>query len=412
MDLITDSRKTQGKRKEPKMRLQEYSANGSSVVAAMQSLRAEPAADACEWLSLEHLALGSERVGGMVVRSAQVRKVLKTISRLSPYKATVLIHGESGTGKELVARALHSLGSAPGGPFVTFNCSNLVETLAESQLFGHVRGAFTDAREDSLGYFRSANGGTLFLDEIGELPLRLQPKLLRAVETHEIQPVGSSRSYSVDIRLVAATNRDLRAMVKAGQFRDDLYYRLNAAAIVVPPLRERREAIPAFVAHFIEHYNRLFGKNVKEVSRAALDAICANQWHGNVRELGHAIESAVLMTENERIDLDDLPFQHDYATPEAVGVPTNAMLPNGAQDLPEGETEGGTKEWPYSLDAVIREASKLALIRALQATEGNCHRAAELLGVSRYTVYRMLNRFGLAEGRTYRTFRKPTVRRA
>ena len=394
------------------MRLQEYSANGSPVEAAMSNLRADPAAAACDWFSLEHLAHGSERVGGMVVRSAQVRKVLKTISRLSPYKATVLIHGESGTGKELVARALHTLGSAPGGPFVTFNCSNLVETLAESQLFGHVRGAFTDAREDSLGYFRSANGGTLFLDEIGELPLRLQPKLLRAVETHEIQPVGSSRSYSVDIRLVAATNRDLRAMVKAGQFRDDLYYRLNAAAILVPPLRERREAIPAFVAHFIEHYNRLFGKNVKEVSRAALDTICANQWLGNVRELGHAIESAVLMTETDRIDIDDLPFNHDDATPEAVGVPPEAMLPSAPLDLVEGAANNTAKEWPYSLDAVIREASKLALIRALQATEGNCHRAAELLGVSRYTVYRMLNRFGLAEGRTYRTFRKPTVRRA
>jgi len=395
------------------MRLQEYSANGSPVAAAMDNLRAGPTDAACEWFSLEHLAHGSERVGGMVVRSAQVRKVLKTISRLSPYKATVLIQGESGTGKELVARALHTLGSAPGGPFVTFNCSNLVETLAESQLFGHVRGAFTDAREDSLGYFRSANGGTLFLDEIGELPLRLQPKLLRAVETHEIQPVGSSRSYSVDIRLVAATNRDLRAMVKAGQFRDDLYYRLNAAAIVVPPLRERREAIPAFVAHFIEHYNRLFGKDVKEVSRGALDAICANEWHGNVRELGHAIESAVLMTETDRIDINDLPFQHDDATPEAVEMPVDAMLSDGGPDLVEAGA-GGTaaKEWPYSLDAVIREASKLALIRALQATEGNCHRAAELLGVSRYTVYRMLNRFGLAEGRTYRTFRKPTVRRA
>src|SRR5208337_4584362 len=212
----------------------------ANPVAAATNLRAERvAAAACEWLSLEHLALGSERVGGMVVRSAQVRKLLKTISRLSPYKATVLIHGESGTGKELVARALHTQGSAPGGPFVTFNCSNLVESLAESQLFGHVRGAFTDAREDSLGYFRSANGGTLFLDEVGELPLRLQPKLLRALDTHEIQPVGSSRCYSVDIRLVAASNRDLHAMVKAGQFRDDLYYRLNAAAIVVPPLRER-----------------------------------------------------------------------------------------------------------------------------------------------------------------------------
>ena len=394
------------------MRLHEYSANGSPVPAAMNNLRAEPAGAACEWLSLEHLAHGSERVGGMVVRSAQVRKVLKTISRLSPYKATVLINGESGTGKELVARALHTLGSTPGGPFVTFNCSNLVETLAESQLFGHVRGAFTDAREDSLGYFRSANGGTLFLDEIGELPLRLQPKLLRAVETHEIQPVGSSRSYSVDIRLVAATNRDLRAMVKAGQFRDDLYYRLNAAAILVPPLRERREAIPAFVAHYIEHFNRLFGKDVKLVSRRALDVLCANQWPGNIRELGHAIESAVLMTDSDRIDVDDLPFRHDNANP-AAPEPVEALLPNSAlDDLVEGGVNGAAKDWPYSLDAVIREASKLALIRALQATEGNCHRAAELLGVSRYTVYRMLNRFGLAEGRTYRTFRKPTIRRA
>src|SRR5579862_1151594 len=193
-----------------------------------------------EWFSLEQLRVGAENVGGMVVQSESMRRALKTIARLGPYKATVLVHGESGTGKELVARALHTLGPVPKGPFVTFNCSNLVESLAEAQLFGHVRGAFTDAREDALGYFRSANGGTLFLDEIGELPLRLQPKLLRAVETHEVQPVGSAQSYKVDIRLVAATNRDLRAMVKVAAFRDDLYYRLNAAAILVPPLRERR----------------------------------------------------------------------------------------------------------------------------------------------------------------------------
>ncbi len=371
------------------------SANGLLVAAAMNNLRAEPTAAACEWLSLEHLAQGSERFGGMVVRSAQLRKVLKTITRLSSYKTTVLIHGESGTGKELVARALHTLGSAAGGPFVTFNCSNLVDSLAESQLFGHVRGAFTDAREDSLGYFRSANGGTLFLDEIGELPLQLQPKLLHAVETHEIQPVGSSRCYSVDIRLVAATNRDLRAMVKAGQFRDDLYYRLNSPAILVPPLRERREAIPAFVAHFIEHFNRLFGKDVKFVSRAAMDAVCANEWLGNVRELGHVIENAVLMNESDRIDLDDLPLHHENAACEPTGLPVDLMLPNGALDLVEGGVNGVGKDWPYSLDAVIREASKLALIRALQATEGNCRRASELLGVSRYTVYRMMNRFGL-----------------
>jgi len=191
-----------------------------------------------EWLDIESLAFASDSIGGMVVQSAEMRKVLKTIARLGSYKVTVLVYGESGTGKELVARALHTLGPVPKGPFVTFNCSNLIESLAESQLFGHVRGAFTDAREDSLGYFRSANGGSLFLDEIGELPLRLQPKLLRAVELHEVQPVGSAQSYKVNIRLIAATNRDLRAMVKAGQFRDDLYYRLSATAITVPPLRQ------------------------------------------------------------------------------------------------------------------------------------------------------------------------------
>jgi DNA-binding NtrC family response regulator len=379
-------------------------ANESPVATGMNNLRVESADAAREWLSLEHLARGSERVGGMVVQSAPMRKVLKAISRFSPHKATVLVQGESGTGKELVARALHTQGSATG-PFVTFNCSNLVESLAESQLFGHVLGAFTDARENSLGYFRSANGGTLFLDEVGELPLQLQPKLLRAVETHEIQPVGSSKSHSVDIRIVAATNRDLRAMVKAGQFRDDLYYRINTATILVPPLRERREAIPAFVAHFIEHFNRLFAKEVKFVSRAAVDAICANQWPGNVRELSHAIESAVLMTDGDRIDVGDLPFHHENTPGEAI---VDAMLPDGSPDLVEGGINSDGEDSTYSLEAAIREASKLALIQALQATDGNCHRAAELLGVSRYTVYRMLKGFGLGEGRTYRTFRKPT----
>src|ERR1019366_7416581 len=253
------------------------------------------------WVSVAELTDDSEQVAGMLVESEPARKVMASIARIAPYKTAVLVYGESGVGKELISRAIHQQGPFPNGPFVTFNCSNLVESLAEAQLFGHVKGAFTDAREESLGYFRSANGGTLFLDEVGELPLKLQPKLLRAVETHEIQPVGSTHSYKVDIRLIAASNRDLRAMVKAGQFRDDLYYRLNAAAILVAPLRERREAIPAFVAHFIEHFNRLFGKDVKLVSRSALNAMCANQWPGNVRELGYAIESAVLMTESDRI---------------------------------------------------------------------------------------------------------------
>lgn len=342
-------------------------------------------------VSLARLAQGSERIGGMVVRSAQVRKVLKTIARLSPYKATVLIYGESGTGKELVARALHTLGPMPNGPFVTFNCANLVESLAESQLFGHVKGAFTDAREDSFGYFRSANGGTLFLDEIGELPLKLQPKLLRAVETCEIQPVGSSHTHKIDIRLVAATNRDLRAMVKAGQFRDDLYYRLNTAAIFLPPLRERREAISAFVAHFIEHYNRLFGKEVMFVDRHALDYLLAYGWPGNVRELAHAIESAVILSEGDCLIAEDLPEHILEIAGSELADPHAAPALDGAAETHAGSSNGGPA--PLLLDEVI----KRTLMRSLEETDGNRRRAADLLGVSRSTLYRMLARYGIGE---------------
>ena len=360
---------------------------------AVNSADAGGCGDDDEWVPLEVLTAGIENLGGMVVRSAAMRKVLRTIARLGPYKATVLVQGESGTGKELVARALHTLGPVPKGPFVTFNCSNLLESLAESQLFGHVRGAFTDAREDALGYFRSANGGTLFLDEIGELPLRLQPKLLRAVETHEVQPVGSAQSYKVDIRLIAATNRDLRAMVRAGQFRDDLYYRLSAAAVAIPPLRERRDALEALAAHFVEHYNRLFGKQLRLISRRALLALKAYPWPGNVREFAHAIQSAVMLTDGDRLCVTDLPGylwegEISAAQPEDHFEPENDAA--GAAD----------RRSRYSLEEVISRASKTALMRALRETGGNCHRAAQLLGVSRYTVYRMIARYGLAVHRT------------
>jgi transcriptional regulator with GAF, ATPase, and Fis domain len=368
-----------------------------------------------EWISIERLVDGAERVGGMLIRSAQFKRLFASITRFAPHKATVLIQGESGTGKELVARSLHSLGAVPNGPFVTFNCSNLVDSLAESQLFGHVKGAFTDAREDSLGYFRSANGGTLFLDEIGELPLKLQPKLLRAVEMHEVQPVGSSHSYKVDIRLVAATNRDLRAMVKAGEFRDDLYYRLNAAALIIPPLRDRRDAIPAFVGHFIEQYCRLFGKDIRRISRQAVEALCAYAWPGNVRELAHAVESAVLMADGDCITLNELP-SNVLEGREASAVPITEVSSAIPVEIPEASAAAApatnpeaTVESKFSLDAAIREASQDALVRALNATHGNCHRAADLLGVSRYTVYRMLARYGLTESRGYRSWRKTTV---
>ncbi|MFZ0244328.1 sigma 54-interacting transcriptional regulator [Candidatus Binatus sp.] len=350
-----------------------------------------------EMVSLDHLVNSADRLGGMVVRSAQVRKVLKSVSQLSPYKATVLISGESGTGKELIARALHTLGPVPNGPFVTLNCSNLIESLAESQLFGHVRGAFTDAREESQGYFRSANGGTLFLDEIGELPLKLQPKLLRSVETHEVQPVGSSHCYKVDLRLVAATNRDLHAMVRAGQFRDDLYYRMSASAIFIPPLRERREAIPAFIGFFIEQYNRLFGKNVSEISRRAIEILCAYQWPGNVRELSNAIESAVILSESNRIGVSDLPKQIVDGTGAELLYPHEQSSASSHPAAPVARRlpaiDFGDEPPGFLLDDVVKKT----LMRSLEETEGNRRRAAGLLGVSRSTLYRMLIRYGIAE---------------
>ena len=361
-----------------------------------------------EMVSLAHLVHSADRLGGMVVRSAQVRKVLKSVSQLSPYKATVLISGESGTGKELIARALHTLGPVPNGPFVTLNCSNLVESLAESQLFGHVRGAFTDARDESQGYFRSANGGTLFLDEIGELPLKLQPKLLRSVETHEVQPVGSSHCYKVNLRLVAATNRDLRAMVKAGTFRDDLYFRMSAAAIFIPPLRERREAIPAFIGYFIEQYNRLFAKVVAEISRAAIDVLCAYEWPGNVRELSNAIESAVILSENNRIVITDLPEQIVDGTGAELLNRQGESPANGHDSVPAAhnapQVDFGAEPLGFLLDDVIKKT----LVRSLEETEGNRRRAADLLGVSRSTLYRMLTRYGIAEN-PHRLSVQPTL---
>ena len=262
-----------------------------------------------------------------------------------------------------------------------------------------MRGAFTDAREEALGYFRSANGGTLFLDEIGELPLRLQPKLLRAVESHEVQPVGGTQSHKVDIRLIAATNRDLRAMVKAGEFRDDLYYRLSASALLIPPLRERRDALEALAAHFLSHYNRLFGKRVRYISRRALAALAAYGWPGNVREFAHAMQSAAMLSDHDRICVADLPEHILRADSDAlsslpeiqdqrVGEPHLAVV-----SMEPVESARPAEESPFLLDAIIKQT----LMRSLERTDGNRRRAADLLGVSRSTLYRMLSRYGLSD---------------
>jgi transcriptional regulator with GAF, ATPase, and Fis domain len=340
-----------------------------------------------EWISLDALTAHAESFAGMVVGSELLRKLVSRITQLAPYKATVLIQGESGTGKELVAEALHKFGPMPNGPLVIINCSNLVGSLAEAQLFGHIRGAFTDAREDSLGYFRSANGGTLFLDEIGELPLALQPKLLRVVETREVQPVGSSRSYKTDVRLVAATNRDLLSMIKAREFRADLYYRLNGSLIAIPPLRERRDGIAALTAHFIECYNRLFEKQITLISRRAIEWLESGDWPGNIRQLANVIQSAVMLSKSARLCIEDL-----------TGLNTKI---NGMENVAKYRNENTvTQEAPITDSPMFREAvglaSRKALMRALQQTGGNCSRTARLLGVSRPTVYRLISRHGLA----------------
>ncbi len=356
------------------------------------------------WINLDHLSDGSETIGTMIVRSSQVRRVLSTLARLGPYKSTVLIQGEPGTGKELVARALHSLGTRADGPFVTCSCASLADTPAESALFGRANAVPAASNADGAGYFGQADGGTLFLDEIGDLPLSLQPKLLHAIETREVLPSGATETSRVDVRLIASTNRDLRAMVKAGEFRDGLYARLNAAAIVVPPLRERREAIPALIAHFVRHYNQQFSKEISAIDRIALDTLSGYSWPGNVRELANAIESAVLMTEGTRLRDADLPphLSDPGARIAADAVP--AAFDVGDVDPAAAETPEGLQS--YSLAIAIHRASRNALVRALEAAGGNCYRAATLLGVSRYTVYRMLNRYGMAEGRQYRNLKK------
>ncbi len=350
-----------------------------------------------EWLSLGQLEMGSETMAQMVARSEQLRTVFRAVERLRPYRSPVLILGETGTGKELVARALHSRGPSPKGPFVVFNCCNLVEALAETQLFGHVRGAFTDAGEESQGYFRAANGGTLLLDEIGDLPSSLQGKLLRVVESYEVQPVGSAQRHRIEIRLVAATNRDLGAMVRAGKFRADLYYRLNATSIFVAPLRERRADIEALLGHFIKHYNKhynsVFGKKVEYLSSRVVNLLAQYSWPGNVRELAHAVENAVLLTGDECIDVEDLSDGLMKGTsggrlPEPVrpDIQDNRFATSYELTL-----AGAAPSEASTLKAVVTDA----LVRALQKTGGNRRRAARTLGVSRSTFYRMMARYGV-----------------
>ncbi|OGW66049.1 MAG: Fis family transcriptional regulator [Nitrospirae bacterium RIFCSPLOWO2_02_FULL_62_14] len=308
-------------------------------------------------------------------KSKPMREVFDLIRRVADSQTNVLITGESGTGKELAAKAIHFNSDRRGGPFVPVNCAAIPEALLESELFGHMKGAFTDAKGDKRGLFEEANGGTLFLDEISELPVMLQAKLLRAIQEKEIRRVGSTRAVAVDVRIIAATNLSLTDEVKAKRFREDLYYRLNVIEIRMPPLRERREDIPLLVDAFLKKCAEASRKAVKGIGESALALLMDYPWPGNVRELENVIERAVTLTHGEKVVPEDLP-------PAIHGSRGDRKVIDEAADrtLPLDEVE---KEY---------------ILRILDKTGGNKYQAAQILGIDRKTLYRKL---GEIEGKAH-----------
>lgn len=317
-----------------------------------------------------------ERFGfeGVVGNSPEMLKVIEKLKQVAPTNATVLITGESGTGKELVAKALHVNSPRKGKPFVPLNCAALSENILESELFGHVKGAFTGAERERKGYFEQANGGTLFLDEIGDVPLATQVKLLRAIETGEIVRVGSNDPIKVNVRILSATNRDLGEAIAAGKFRQDLYHRIKVVSLKLPPLRQRREDIPLLIEHFLKEFSETHGKKVTGITPAARKALMTYSWPGNVRELRNTIESMVVMDLDGVLDVDDL-TEELQATAEAAGEAAS-----GADGL-VGK----------SLDEVERHY----IAEALKLTDGNREEAARMLGIGERTLYRKIKDYGL-----------------
>jgi two-component system, NtrC family, response regulator AtoC len=298
--------------------------------------------------------------GNMVGRSAVLQDVFRLAEKMAFYDTTVLITGESGTGKELIARGIHSKGDRSGGPLVPINCGGIPENLLESELFGYKRGAFTGADKDKKGLFEVANGGTIFLDEIGELPLSLQVKLLRVLQESEIRAVGDSQTRKIDVRVIAATARNLEEEVKAGKFREDLFYRLNVVRIEVPPLREWHEDIPLLCRHFLNLFNEKFGKDIKGISPKALSLLKRHRWPGNVRELENVLERAVVLADGPILVPDN--FSID---PGKAGTGTLDGLFTG-----------------FSLKAAQKKLEKQMIIRALTSTGGNRTQASKLLEIS------------------------------
>ena len=320
---------------------------------------------------------------GMVGRGPAIQEVFGLIRRLAPHVRTALITGETGTGKELVARALHKMGPRSGKRFITVNCSAVVETLFESELFGHMRGAFTGATDHKAGLFELADGGTLFLDEVGELPPAVQAKLLRVLEEGEVQRVGSLEPRKVDVRLIAATNRDLRTEVASGRFRNDLYYRLNIVEIKLPPLRDRREDIPYLTAAFIRSYSQRFNKPLVGLTPGAERMLADARWDGNVRQLRNVIERACILAESDFVTESDLAGS---MLEQMQSVPAAGARP----DVPAASASPAA-----ATPAPLAEIEREHIVRTLQQVKGNKAVAARLLGISRRAFYRQLERHGL-----------------
>jgi DNA-binding NtrC family response regulator len=313
---------------------------------------------------------GRHRVEGIIADSGQMQEVLSLVRRVAPSDATVLIRGESGTGKELIARALHYASPRAAGPLVKVNCAALAESLLETELFGHEKGAFTGAVASRKGRFELADGGSLFLDEIGDLPAQVQVKLLRVLQEREFERVGSSRPIKVDVRLLAATHRNLEALVREGRFREDLYYRINVVTIMLPPLRERREDLAPLIEHFLRAFAEKNGKTVRGLTREARDALLRYDYPGNIRELENLIERAVVLTRDDVIGVEDLPLTLEAAAPES------------------GEKAG--------LLAAVEGLERRMIREALAKADGTQTRAAELLGISERVLRYKLRKYGLS----------------
>ncbi|MFN8544354.1 MAG: sigma-54 dependent transcriptional regulator [Candidatus Binatia bacterium] len=313
--------------------------------------------------------------GELLGKSPVMQKVYDLLGRVTDSDASVLVTGESGTGKELVARALHRRGRRAGGPLVAINCAAVPEALLESELFGHVRGAFTDARSARTGLFVQAQGGTLFLDEIGDLPLALQPKLLRALQERAVRPVGGDQEIACDVRVIAATNRDLESAIEERRFREDLYFRINVIHVELPPLRSRGSDVLLLAQHFIDRAAAQAGKTVTGLLPAAAERLLAYAWPGNVRELQNCIDHAVALTRFDEITVDDLPEKiRDY---------------RGSHVLVVGDD-------PAEL-VPLEEVERRYILKVLAAVGGNKTLAAQALGLDRKTLYRKLERYGASE---------------